>query len=83
MTSVSIFFVIIRRSVYILFTDASKFFAPFGSRGPVARPFYGIGVVSPMPNPPPLSGLGTGKMGPEDPSRRSYKVVQELGPTVC
>ena len=79
MTSVSFFFVIVRRSVYILFTDASKLFVPSGSRGPVTRPFERMGVASPMPNSFPLSGHGTEKVGPKDAPGRSFKVVQELG----
>ena len=57
------FFVIVRRSVYILFTNASKFFVPFGSRGPVARPLERMWVAS--PNLLPLSELGTGKVVPK------------------
>jgi len=45
-----------RGYAYVLFTDASKLFAPFGSgMGPHDQP----------------SSL----MGPEDPSRRDYQVV--------
>ena len=78
MTSVSFFFVV-RRSFYILFTDVSKLFVPSVSRGPLTRPFERMGFARPMPNPSPLSGHGTEKVGPKDAPRRSFKVVQELG----
>ena len=69
MTSILIFFVIVRRSVYFLFTDASKLFVRSGSRGLVTRPFERMGAASPMPNPSPLSGLGTQKAGPKEAPR--------------
>lgn len=63
MTSVSIFSLLLG-DPFIFFLPMLVF-VPFGSRGPVARPFERMGVANPMPNLPSLSELGTGKVGPK------------------